>query len=231
MCVIDKRVHERGGRRSEWVRNWIWWKYFSDYFPAKLEKVPDAELSKDKNYLFCSFPHGIIPAGPFCAFVSNRSAFDKFFPNHMPFPLTLTLNFYIPFFREFCLSLGACSASAESIRHILSRPGGGNVAVLSVGGAAEAYYCKPGEYKLVLKKRKGFVKIALQTGSPLVPVISFGETDIFDQVQGAEDSKLYKFQEVVRKITSLAPVIPVGRGFFQDSAGIIPRKKPITCLG
>lgn len=105
------------------------------------------------------------------------------------------------------------------------------MAVLSVGGAAEAYYCKPGEYKLVLKKRKGFIKLALQMGSPLVPVISFGETDIFDQVQGAEDSNLRKFQELFRKVTSLAPVIPKGRGFFQDSFGVIPRRRPLTCLG
>lgn len=231
VCVIDRRVHERGGRRSEWVRNWMWWKYFTDYFPAKLEKVADAEFSKDKNYLFCSFPHGIIPAGPFSAFVSNRSAFKSLFPQHVPYPLTLTLNFYIPFFREFCLALGGCSVSADSLKYLLCKNGGGNIPILSVGGAAEAYYCKPGEYKLVLKKRKGFIKIALQTGAPLVPVISFGETDLFDQIQGAEDSKFRKFQEFFRRVTSLAPVIPIGRGFLKDSVGIIPRKKPITCLG
>lgn len=213
------------------MRNWTWWSYFSDYFPARLEKVADAELNKEKNYLFCCFPHGIIPAGPFCAFVSKRSGFERIFPEHTPYPLTLTLNFYIPFFRELCLGLGACSASADSIRHLLMRPGGGNAVGLSVGGAAEAYFCRPGEYKLVLKKRKGFIRIALQTGAPLVPVISFGETDLFDQVRGEENSRFHKFQEFVRKVTSIAPVLPIGRGFLQDSIGIIPRRKPLTCLG
>lgn len=230
-CVVDKNTHERGGRRSEWVRGWIWWKYFGDYFPAKLEIVPDAEFHKDRNYLFCSFPHGIIPAGPFCAFISNHTGFRTLLPHHTPYPLTLKLNFFMPFFRELCLALGACSASAKSIRYLLSKSTGGNAPILSVGGAAEAFYCKPGEYKLVLKKRKGFIKLALQSGTALVPVISFGETDIFDQVQAAEGSKLRKFQEFVRKLTSLAPVIPIGRGFFRDSIGIIPRRKPLTCLG
>lgn len=32
----------------------------------------------------------------------------------------------------------------------------------------------------VLAKRKGFVKVALETGSNIVPVIFFGENDLFD---------------------------------------------------
>lgn len=35
----------------------------------------------------------------------------------------------------------------------------------------------------VLNKRKGFVRIALQTGAKLVPVIGFGENDLFDVEQ------------------------------------------------
>ena len=32
----------------------------------------------------------------------------------------------------------------------------------------------------VMNKRKGFVRIALQTGAKLVPVIGFGENDLYD---------------------------------------------------
>ena len=44
-----------------------------------------------------------------------------------------------------------------------------------VGGAAESLEAFPGQYRLVLRKRKGFIRIALETGASLVPVFSFGE--------------------------------------------------------
>lgn len=40
----------------------------------------------------------------------------------------------------------------------------GNVAVLMVGGVSEAFKSFPGPYHLILKNRKGFVRVALKTG-------------------------------------------------------------------
>ncbi len=41
---------------------------------------------------------------------------------------------------------------------------------------------EPGTFNVVLGRRKGFVRLALQTGSSLVPVVSFGENDMFQVV-------------------------------------------------
>ena len=43
--------------------------------------------------------------------------------------------------------------------------------VLAVGGGAEALRARPGTMDLVLRRRKGFVRQALQAGAALVPVI------------------------------------------------------------
>ena len=51
-----------------------------------------------------------------------------------------------------------------------------------VGGAEESLNARPGIYKLVLKNRKGFVRIAIETGASLVPVFSFGEVEVYDQM-------------------------------------------------
>ena len=47
---------------------------------------------------------------------------------------------------------------------VLTKKGKGNAAIIVPGGAEEALEAHPGTYNLNLKNRKGFVKIALQTG-------------------------------------------------------------------
>ena len=48
------------------------------------------------------------------------------------------------------------------------------------GGALEALHAHPGVMKFYFKRRKGFVRLALETQTQLIPVIGFGENDIFD---------------------------------------------------
>ena len=45
------------------------------------------------------------------------------------------------------------------------------------GGATEALYAYPGKNTVVLKKRLGFVKLAIQKGASLLPAYSFGENN------------------------------------------------------
>ena len=57
-----------------------------------------------------------------------------------------------------------CDVSKESIKWILTKKGTGNAAIVVVGGAEEALEAHPGSYNITLKKRKGFVKLAIKTG-------------------------------------------------------------------
>ena len=65
----------------------------------------------------------------------------------------------------------------------------------------------------------------------MVPVISFGETDLYDQVNNPEGSLVRKFQDKWQKITGIAPVLAIGRGMFQYTFGIVPHRKPVTVVG
>ncbi|XP_058810785.1 2-acylglycerol O-acyltransferase 2-A-like [Phymastichus coffea] len=241
-AYYDQDTRLTGGR-SKWIttkfRNLAWWRYFCNYFPIKLVKTVD--LDPSKNYLFCSFPHGLLSTGVTAAFSTNGLDCAKVFPG-LDFRLvTLDTHFQTPLFREYVLNFGVCSCDERSINYLLSTPTTqndgptedpvqGRVVIIIVGGAAEAFKCKPRTYHILVKRRKGFVRIALKTGTPLVPVFSFGETDLYDQVNNPEGSLLRKCQEFVKKVTGIAPVVPWGRGFFQYSFGLIPNRRPVTVL-
>jgi hypothetical protein len=70
----------------------------------------------------------------------------------------------MPIYREFILSQGICSVSKTACNRILGR-GPGQAIVIVVGGAAESLAAHPGTADLTLKKRLGFIKVAIQHGS------------------------------------------------------------------
>lgn len=145
------------------MRSWSWWRYCRDYFPIKLIKT--AELDPTKNYLFACFPHGIICAGANAAFGTNALDFCKVFPGMTSHIILLGSHFRVPLVREISLSMGACASSQESLLYLLdNKKHQGKCAVLFVGGAAEALDAHPGEYKVILTRRKGFIRVAMKSG-------------------------------------------------------------------
>lgn len=165
MWLFDMKTPSRGARPSKWVRNWTMWKHFNNYFPVKLVKSFEENLDPQKNYLFCGHPHGLLCTGIFACFGTNgNSETELKFPRFKFSILTFDASFMFPFIRELVLKLGLCSASRQSMNYLLNRKGGGNIAILIPGGAPEALDFCPGTYILQLKRRKGFIKVALQNG-------------------------------------------------------------------
>jgi hypothetical protein len=56
--------------------------------------------------------------------------------------------------------------------------------LIAIGGAEEFKYMEEHTIDLVIQKRKGFAKLALQTGADLVPIIGFGENELFSRIKG-----------------------------------------------
>ncbi|XP_055609792.1 2-acylglycerol O-acyltransferase 2-A-like isoform X2 [Uranotaenia lowii] len=237
----DREAGQNGGRGQgvKWMRNLYIWKLFHSYFPAKLHKTVD--LPANRNYIFAAFPHGVLSTGCFLSFATDTNGFHFQYPGIRSKVVTLDMHLITPFFRELCFSWGVASASKECITKLVQAPNDpddpvntdgftSNAVVIIVGGAAESLNCRPNNYQLILKKRKGFCKIALKTGTPIVPVINFGELDLFDQPSNPPGSRLRRFQEWFKCKTGLAPPAIIGRGFFQYSYGLIPRRKPINTV-
>jgi len=143
--------------------------------------------------------------------------------------MTLGMNFKTPFYREYLLSLGVADVSKESCDYILQK-GPGNSILIVVGGAAEALDSRPGSYELTLANRKGFVRVALVNGAALVPVISFGETDLFDQVPNPRGSTLRDLQTKLQKVFGFSVPLIRGRGIFNYSFGLLPHRRPVATV-
>ena len=92
-----------------------------------------------------------------------------------------------------------------------------------VGGATESLNVGgKDKVKLYLIRRKGFIKLALQHGRDLVPVFGFGENEIYDQVDNPKGSRIRKFQEWLKDVTTFTLPLFHGRGIFQYHYGLVP---------
>ncbi|KAG0285106.1 diacylglycerol O-acyltransferase 1 [Linnemannia gamsii] len=223
VLMFDK-APEKGGRRVQWLRNRRLWRHFAEYYPMTL--IKEGDLDPSKNYIFGYHPHGIISMGAFCTFGTEGLNFSKRFPGIKPRLMTLQTNFNIPFYRDYILAHGCASVSRQSCEYNL-RSGPGNSIVIVVGGAQESLASKPGTLDLTLKKRLGFIKLALVTGGSLVPTLAFGENDLYEIFSTNRTSKTYRFQQLVKKIFGFTLPMFNGRGIFQYDYGLLPRRKPV----
>jgi 2-acylglycerol O-acyltransferase 2 len=106
----------------------------------------------------------------------------------------------------------------------------GRAITIVVGGAAESLDAKPYSLRLVLKRRKGFVKIAIRTGADLVPVLAFGENDIYEQFQPDAHPHIHNFQLVLKKVLGFTIPLFHARGIFNYDVGLMPYRKPINIV-
>ncbi|XP_069739177.1 2-acylglycerol O-acyltransferase 2-like isoform X3 [Phaenicophaeus curvirostris] len=161
--LADRDTPRRGGRSSAWVRGWTLWHHFRDYFPISL--IRTAELDPRRNYLLGFHPHGVLAAGAFANFCTEATGFGGLFPGLHPHLLTLPCWFRLPLFRDYMLAGGLVSSEKSSLEFLLSREGGGQAAVIALGGPPESLDAHPGALTLQLLGRKGFVRIALEHGT------------------------------------------------------------------
>lgn len=226
MLAIDG-APQRGGRKVHWIRRLGWFRYFAAYFPGRLVKTGD--LDERGNYIFCYHPHGIIGVGANIAFASEGAGFAALFPGVDVSFATISANFRIPLFRDFALAVGLVDCSRASCDAVLES-GPGRSLALCVGGAAESLDARPGVVRLTLRKRLGFVRLALAHGASLVPCIGFGENELFSQASNEPGTRVRAWQQAVLRATGFTVPLFFGRGALQYSYGLVPYRRPITVV-
>ena len=230
--IYDYETSFRGGRINYKVRSLKIWHYYCRYFPMNLIKT--ADLDSGENYLFAVHPHGIMCLSGFGNFCTEGTNFSKLFPGLTPHVLMLKMLFYMPITRELLLLTGGSAVTSTSFKAILNNQNQcrqkGQVCVVVVGGAAESLEAHANTYRLILKNRKGFVRMALETGASLVPVFSFGENDLFYQLPNPQNTKLRNFQEKLKNVSAIGFPVWWGKGVCSDTFGMLPLKRQINTV-
>ena len=211
--AVDGRLSQRSNR----ARRSKIWSLFASYFPARLHRTQP--LEPGRKYIFGYHPHGIISHGAFAAFATEALGFSQLFPGITNTLLTLDANFRIPIYRDYALRMGLASVSRESCENILSRGGRdgagmGRAITIVIGGARESLDAVPRTMKLVLQRRKGFVKLAMRTGADLVPVLAFGENDLYDQLDTTRHPYIHRAQMLLKKFMGFTIPLFHARGAF-----------------
>mmetsp|Transcript_11648 Transcript_11648/g.18019 ORF Transcript_11648/g.18019 Transcript_11648/m.18019 type:complete len:364 (-) Transcript_11648:2396-3487(-) len=184
VAIFGPHRHRKVGKWLN-VRNWSLWKSWLRFIAFEViqdQKVKKDDNIKDEQAILAVIPHGIFPFS--LAFAALPIEATRVFGYFRPVVATATALF--PFVRTFLGWLGAVDASRTAVDQALVD--GARIGV-APGGIAEMFegYPKPlthpdDEYA-ILRSRKGFVRMAVKHGVPLVPVYCFGATKMLKRLQ------------------------------------------------
>ncbi|KPA80999.1 putative diacylglycerol acyltransferase [Leptomonas pyrrhocoris] len=183
-------------------------------------EVPRVDLSNPKNqYMFSFHPHGVFPGTSMV--VPKTEIWEKAVgrcKEHFVSTHCADIVFNVPLMRDFPMCLGAMSVSRRGIESSLKH---GNSPLIVTGGQSEMLLTRMSDNEMhVVCHHIGFIRMAIKNGVPLVPVISFSESNILDNVHCIRLQRWF-----LNRIAFPFPTLPIGRWYLP-----LPTTKPVTIV-
>lgn len=167
-------AEKKGGNHWEAFQYGEWWKVICGHNPTTIEV--EKELDNNKQYIFCTFPHGACSVNHFHTMTNGSGFLTKVYSGPRR-DLCASVLFFFPILREMMLYLGCVDASSTTAKHNLKL---GRSLLILIGGEKEQLMTRPNEHKIYIRSRKGFVKLALEYGADIVPMYVFGENELYE---------------------------------------------------
>ncbi|CAF93006.1 unnamed protein product, partial [Tetraodon nigroviridis] len=212
---LDWDTPVSGGRRCQWVRTWRLW----DFFPGQNRRPGPREelhLRVPPTWELLHGGHGLLPPLPRTQAPPADAALL------VPGPPLQGLHH---------VWRSGVQLQVQPVPPHQSSPGWKRCRH-RCGRTQKSLDARPGALKLQVLHRKGFIKLALKHGAQLVPVFSFGENELFDQMQNPSGSPLRRLQDRLQSLMGIAMPLFHARGVFQYSFGLMPYRKPVhTVVG
>ena len=191
---------------------------FMRYHPLRvIVEAPESFLGpaqEEGTRLFAGVPHGLFPIGfvllGFCNFVM---------PWRRVRAAAASVTLRLPIWRQVSLWNGGIDVSRTTIVNTLKRKENVIVAMDGIAGMF-ASRKHQGKEVFLLRKRKGLVKIGLQTGSKLVPFVCFGNTKAVVPL-----TDRFGVMEALSRCLGISLIYPGGRGMLP-----VPIRTPITVV-
>jgi len=204
VLVLGKEERKDGAVWNWFRRNFFILVAARQYLNLKLVwdmKLVESDKDPKSQFIFAAFPHG--------SNADYRIILDGVLADQMPNTfrrlrvLAATVLFRIPVVRELSLWTACVDASRTEATRLLER---GRSLMVLPGGQAEQMRTVFGRERIYLNRRKGFIRLSLKHGVPIVPVYVFGCSDYYRTSSFAMDFRL-----ALLKYTGMA--IPIAFGW------------------
>ncbi|GMF19247.1 unnamed protein product [Phytophthora lilii] len=184
------------------------------YFQGTIIRM--APLDPEKQYVLSFHPHGIMPIS--VMWLQFTAQWRKLFPNFYAHILTASILHQIPLARDVLHFYGSREVTRQAFAYTLQQK---ESVLLVPGGQAEMLEQQSAKNEVrVYTHHKGFIRLAIEHGVPLVPVLSFKEGEMMDNVQAPMLQRWF-----VKKLAFPFPYFPYGRALLP-----IPRRISIPIV-
>ena len=174
--TVGRQELKDAAYRPAFSQDFVVFRYMRKFLRMTMADLPqelvEAEKTPNAQFVFAMFPHAVWAD----YHAPMAGMWHTVFPNiHRKIRfLIASVLFRVPIVREWSLWTGGIDASRSVAEAALDR---GRSICVKPGGEAEQLRTTHGREIVYLRHRRGFLKLAMKKGVPVVPVYVFGAND------------------------------------------------------